>query len=256
MRQAVVGLLAHVDAGKTTLAEAMLAASGAIRAPGSVDDGSTHLDTDAMERERGITIFSATASLEWGGARLTLVDAPGHVDFSAEAERTVAALDAAVLVVGANDGVQGHTETLWDLLERHAVPTVVFVSKCDLENPGRGALLADLSARLSPGCLDADALLAGDGAATEEAAASDEAALDEYLDSGTLEPGTLARLVGERAVFPVLFGAAPRGEGVSELLDALVSLLPDRAWPAEFAARVYLVSRGSRGECLAWLKVT
>ena len=256
MRQAVVGLLAHVDAGKTTLAEAMLAASGAIRAPGSVDDGSTHLDTDAMERERGITIFSATASLEWGGARLTLVDAPGHVDFSAEAERTVAALDAAVLVVGANDGVQGHTETLWDLLERHAVPTVVFVSKCDLENPGRGALLADLSARLSPGCLDADALLAGDGATTEEAAASDEAALDEYLDSGTLEPGTLARLVGERAVFPVLFGAAPRGEGVSELLDALVSLLPDRAWPDEFAARVYRVSRGARGERLAWVKVT
>ena len=256
MRQAVVGLLAHVDAGKTTLAEAMLAASGAIRVPGSVDDGSTHLDTDAMERERGITIFSATASLEWDGARLMLVDAPGHVDFSAEAERTVAALDAAILVVGAGDGVQGHTETLWDLLERNAVPTFVFVSKCDLENPGRGALLAELSARLSPGCLDATALLAGDPSVTEEAAASDEAALEEYLASGELTTGTLACLVASRAVFPVFFGAAPRGAGVPELLDGLAALLPERSWPREFAARVYRVSRSARGERLAWLKVT
>ena len=145
MRQAVVGLLAHVDAGKTTLAEAMLATAGAIRNPGRVDSGSTHLDTDAMERERGITIFSASASLDWTGAHLMLVDAPGHVDFSAEAERTLAALDYAILVVGANDGVQGHTETLWDLLARYEVPTFVFVNKCDLENPGREELLAELA---------------------------------------------------------------------------------------------------------------
>ncbi|WP_258339566.1 translation factor GTPase family protein [Thermophilibacter sp. ET337] len=256
MRQAVVGLLAHVDAGKTTLAEAMLAEAGAIRSAGSVDAGSTHLDTDAMERERGITIFSATAALDWAGARLTLVDAPGHVDFSAEAERTLAALDAAILVVGAGDGVQGHTETLWDLLERHAIPTFVFVSKCDLENPGREELLAELSARLSPGCLDAAALLSGDAAATEEAAASDEAALEEYLGSGALAPGTLARLVGARALFPVFFGAPPRGEGVRELLDGLAALIPARTWPDEFAARVYRVSRGARGERLAWVKVT
>ncbi|MBM6774180.1 translation factor GTPase family protein [Olsenella profusa] len=256
MRQAVVGLLAHVDAGKTTLAEALLARAGAIRSAGRVDRGESHLDTDAMERERGITIFSSVATLEWGGARVTLVDAPGHVDFSAEAERTLAALDLAILVVGANDGVQGHTETLWELLRQRGVPTLVFVSKCDLENPGREALLAELRARLSPGCLDADALRAGDPAATEEAAASDEAALEEYLDTGALVPATLSRLFQARLIHPVLFGAPLRGEGVSELLDALAELVPEHTWPAEFAARVFRVSRSTRGERLAWLKVT
>lgn len=252
----VVGLLAHVDAGKTTLAEAMLAAAGAVRAAGSVDDGSSHLDTDAMERERGITIFSSQASLDWGEAHVTLVDAPGHVDFSAEAERTLQALDYAVLVVGANDGVQGHTETLWDLLGRHGIPTFVFVSKCDLENPGREALLAELSSRLSPGCIDAAALLSGDPAVTEEAAANDEDALEEYLGSGALARGTLARLVSARAVFPCFFGAPPRGRGVRELLDGMRALMVERSWPGEFAARVYRVSRGARGERLAWVKVT
>ena len=256
MRQAVVGLLAHVDAGKTTLAEALLAAAGAVRTPGRVDSGSSHLDTDAMERERGITIFSATAALDWAGAHLMLVDAPGHVDFSAEAERTIAALDCAILVVGANDGVQGHTETLWDLLARHGVPTYVFVNKCDLENPGREELLAELATRLSTGCVDAAALLAGDAAAVEDAAATDEAALEEYLETGALSAGTLRRLVAGRALFPVFFGAALRDDGVRELLDGLTALLAERSWPAEFAARVYRVSRGSRGERLAWVKVT
>ena len=174
MRQAVVGLLAHVDAGKTTLAEAMLATAGAIRNPGRVDSGSSHLDTDDMERDRGITIFSATAALDWAGSHLMLVDAPGHVDFSAEAERTLAALDYAILVVGANDGVQGHTETLWDLLARHEVPTFVFVNKCDLTHPGREGLLAELASRLSPGCVDASALLAGDSGASEDAAGTQQ----------------------------------------------------------------------------------
>ena len=256
MRQAVVGLLAHVDAGKTTLAEAMLAAAGAIRNPGRVDSGDSHLDTDAMERERGITIFSSSAALDWGDTYLMLVDAPGHVDFSAEAERTLQALDYAILVVGAGDGVQGHTETLWDLLERHAIPTFVFVNKCDLENPGREELLAELSTRLSPGCVDAVALLAGDAAATEEAAASDEAALDEYLESGALAPATLARIVAARGVFPVFFGAALRDDGVRELLDGVSRLIAEKDWPTEFAARVYRVSRSARGERLAWVKVT
>ena len=256
MRQAVVGLLAHVDAGKTTLAEAMLAAAGAIRNPGRVDSGDSHLDTDAMERERGITIFSSSAALDWDDAHLMLVDAPGHVDFSAEAERTLQALDYAILVVGANDGVQGHTETLWDLLERHAIPTFVFVNKCDLENPGREELLAELSSRLSTGCVDAAALLAGDPAATEEAAASDEAALDEYLESGELATTTLARIVAARGVFPCFFGAALRDDGVRELLDGVSRLIAEKDWPTEFAARVYRVSRGARGERLAWVKVT
>ena len=251
-----MGLLAHVDAGKTTLAEAMLAVAGAIRNPGRVDSGDSHLDTDAMERERGITIFSSSAALDWDGAHLMLVDAPGHVDFSAEAERTLQALDYAILVVGANDGVQGHTETLWDLLERHAIPTFVFVNKCDLENPGREELLAELSSRLSTGCVDAAALLAGDPAATEEAAASDEAALDEYLESGELATATLARIVAARGVFPCFFGAALRDDGVRELLDGVSRLIAEKDWPTEFAARVYRVSRGARGERLAWVKVT
>ena len=256
MRQAVVGLLAHVDAGKTTLAEALLAEAGAIRSLGRVDSGTSHLDTDAMERERGITIFSATAALDWAGTHLMLVDAPGHVDFSAEAERTIAALDYAILVVGAGDGVQGHTETLWDLLARHGIPTFVFVNKCDLENPGQEELLADLASRLSPGCVDAAALLAGDAAAVEEAAATDEAALEEYLETGALSAETLRRLVAARAISPVFFGAALRGGGVRELLDGMCALLAERSWPDEFAARVFRVSRGARGERLAWLKVT
>lgn len=254
--QAVIGLLAHVDAGKTTLAEAMLHASGAIRAAGRVDKGASHLDTDSMERARGITIFASQASLDWAGAHLMLVDAPGHVDFSAEAERTLQALDYAILVVGANDGVQGHTETLWGLLERYAVPTFIFVNKMDLENPGRDALMHELGERLSAGCVNGEALLAGVEDMLEEAAATDEAALDEYLDSGSLASSTLARLVSERSIVPCFFGAALREEGVDGLLDGVANLIAEHAWPKAFAARVYRVSRGARGERLAWLKVT
>ena len=159
-KQAVVGILAHVDAGKTTLAEAMLFNAGRIRKRGRVDDGDSHLDTNAIERERGITIFSSQAVLDHGDAHVMLVDAPGHVDFSAEAERTLRALDYAILVVGANDGVQGHTETLWRLLARYDIPTFIYINKIDLENSGRDVLLAQLGQRLSEGCLDANELLA------------------------------------------------------------------------------------------------
>ena len=256
----VVGILAHVDAGKTTLAEAMLYDAGCVRALGRVDHGDSHLDTNAMERERGITIFSAQAELEHKGRRITLVDAPGHVDFAAEAERTLAALDCAILVIGANDGVQGHTETMWRLLERRGIPAVVFVNKLDLlpdsgSDAEKSQLMAALQARLSPACLDATAL-AHSPAAQEAAAMTDEAALDEYLEAGALSPATHMRLVDSRRVFPVLFGSALRNEGVAQLLDALVTLVPRHAWPAEFAARVYRVSHTVRGERLCWLKVT
>ena len=174
-KQAVVGILAHVDAGKTTLAEAMLFNAGRIRKRGRVDDGDSHLDTNTIERERGITIFSSQAVFDHGGTRVMLVDAPGHVDFSAEAERTLRALDYAILVVGANDGVQGHTETLWRLLARYDIPTFIYINQIDLEHPGRDVLLAQLGQRLSEGCLDANELLAG-GAVQEVAAALDEAA--------------------------------------------------------------------------------
>ncbi len=252
MKQAVVGILAHVDAGKTTLAEAMLLHAGIIRSAGRVDHGNTHLDTDEQERSRGITIFSAQAALSWNGVPLTLVDTPGHVDFSAEAERTLAVLDVAVLVIGANDGVTGHAATLWRLLERYGVPTVLFVNKMDLDGADRDALLAQLHVRLSDGCTDFSDLTAPE--LHEAAAATDESALDEYLEQGVLFDKTLRRLVGERKVFPVLFGSALRDTGVDGLLDLLAWLPEERTWPAEFAARVYKVTH-ERGERVTWLKV-
>ncbi|MGO5205149.1 GTP-binding protein [Parolsenella catena] len=255
MRQTVVGILAHVDAGKTTLAEAMLFDAGTIRTCGRVDRGDSHLDTDLMERDRGITIFSSQAALVHAGTAITLVDSPGHVDFSAEAERTLAALDLAVLVVGANDGIQGHTRTLWRLLERHGIPTIIFANKVDLL-PDAGSLaekntlVATLRAKLSEGCLPIEELTG------EAAAMTDETALEEFLETGELSDATTLRLFAERHVFPCLFGSALKNEGVAELLDAIAKLAPDRAWPGEFAARVYRVSRGDRGERIAWLKIT
>ena len=255
MRHTVVGILAHVDAGKTTLAEAMLFDAGTIRTCGRVDRGDSHLDTDLMERDRGITIFSSQAALVHAGTAITLVDSPGHVDFSAEAERTLAALDLAVLVVGANDGIQGHTRTLWRLLERHGIPTIIFANKVDLL-PDAGslaennALVAALRAKLSEGCLPIEELTG------EAAAMTDETALEEFLETGELSDATTRRLFAERHVFPCLFGSALKNEGVAELLDAIAKLAPDRTWPGEFAARVYRVSRGDRGERIAWLKIT
>lgn len=266
MSQAVIGLVAHVDAGKTTLAEALLYRAGAIRRQGRVDKGDAHLDTDAMERERGITIFSKQTSLDWAGAHVMLLDTPGHVDFSAEAERTLQALDYAVLIVGANDGVEGHTETLWSLLARYNVPTFVFVNKLDLAADGLGPVMDEMHRRLSPSVVDGDALSAlvasaggaGEGAAAllEDVAATDEDALDEYLESGSLSTETIRRLIVQRKVFPYFAGSALRMEGIEEFLDGVVALMQEKTWPDEFAARVYRVSRGVHGERLAWVKVT
>lgn len=266
MSQAVIGLVAHVDAGKTTLAEALLYRAGAIRRQGRVDKGDAHLDTDAMERERGITIFSKQTSLDWAGAHVMLLDTPGHVDFSAEAERTLQALDYAVLIVGANDGVEGHTETLWSLLARYNVPTFVFVNKLDLAADGLGSVMDEMHRRLSPSVMDGDALAAlvasaggaGEGAAAllEDVAATDEDALDEYLESGSLSAETIRRLIVQRKVFPCFAGSALRMEGIEEFLDGVVALMQEKTWPDEFAARVYRVSRGAHGERLAWVKVT
>lgn len=266
MSQAVIGLVAHVDAGKTTLAEALLYRAGAIRRQGRVDKGDAHLDTDAMERERGITIFSKQTSLDWAGAHVMLLDTPGHVDFSAEAERTLQALDYAVLIVGANDGVEGHTETLWSLLARYNVPTFVFVNKLDLAADGLGPVMDEMHRHLSPSVVDGDALAAlvasaggaGEGAAAllEDVAATDEDALDEYLESGSLSAETIRRLIVQRKVFPCFAGSALRMEGIEGFLDGVVALVQEKTWPDEFAARVYRVSRGAHGERLAWVKVT
>ena len=247
------GLLAHVDSGKTTLSESLLYLSGAVRRLGRVDHGDAFLDTDRQERERGITIFSKQARLTWRDCGLTLLDTPGHVDFSAETERAVQVLDYAVLLVSASDGVQGHTETLWKLLERHRVPTFLFVNKMDQPDTDRDRLLAQLRDRLSDGCT------AFDGPREElleQAALCDEAAMERYLETGELSDAELSALIVERKLFPCFFGSALKAEGVAELLDGLDRYTLEPDWPSDFAARVFKISRDEKGERLTWLKVT
>ena len=253
MNKLVLGVLAHVDAGKTTLSEALLYRSGAIRRLGRVDHRDAFLDTDEMERERGITIFSKQAEFSLGELAVTLLDTPGHVDFSAEAERVLQVLDCAVLVVSGSDGVQAHTRTLWRLLERYAVPTFLFINKMDLAGTDREALLAELKARLDSGCAD---FSLPPEALAEEAAVCDEALLERYLETGELAEEDLTDLVRRRKLFPCFFGSALKLEGVEALLEALRRHAPLRAYPEAFGARVFKVSRDARGARLTWMKVT
>ena len=253
MRRLAVGILAHVDAGKTTLSEALLYRTGCLRRLGRVDHGDAFLDTAPLERERGITIFSKQAVLPLGETELTLLDTPGHVDFSAEMERTLRVLDCAILVISGTDGVQGHTRTLWRLLEQYGVPTFVFINKMDLPGADRAGLLAGLKRRLGDGCTDFGA----EGAALlENVAVCDEAALERYLEAGTLSDGEVAGLVGARKLFPCYFGSALRLEGVDALLEGLERYGPRPDYPPEFGARVYKISRDAQGGRLTHLKVT
>ena len=253
MKKLVIGILAHVDAGKTTLSEALLYESGAIRRLGRVDHQDAFLDTDAMERERGITIFSKQAVLPLEGTEVTLLDTPGHVDFSAETERTLRVLDCAVLVVSGTDGVQAHTRTLWRLLERYGVPVLLFVNKMDLAGADRTAVLEELRQRLGAGCVDFGA---APEQVAEEAAMCGEAALEQFLDTGAVTDGTLRQLVGERALFPCFFGSALKLDGVDELLDALPRLSPALPEREDFGARIFKITRSEDGQRLSWLKVT
>ena len=248
-----VGLLAHVDAGKTTLSEAMLYQAGVIRAFGRVDHGDTFLDTDAQERSRGITIFSKQAVLPLPGCTLMLLDTPGHVDFSAEMERTLQVLDCAVLVVSGTAGVQGHTATLWQLLRRYQVPVILFFNKMDMETADRDALLAAVRAELDEGCIDFSQPQAQ---LYEELSLSDEALMEAYLASGTLSDAQIAPLVSHRRVFPCLFGSALRQTGVDALLDALGRFVDEPARGAEFGAHVFKIARDEKGARLTFLKVT
>ena len=223
MKKLVMGILAHVDAGKTTLSEALLYESGVIRRLGRVDHKDAFLDTDAMERERGITIFSKQAVLPLGDTEVTLLDTPGHVDFSAETERTLRVLDCAVLVISGTDGVQAHTRTLWRLLERYGVPVFLFVNKMDLAGADRSAVLAELRQRLSGGCVDFGA---PSEQIAEEAAMCDEAVLEQFLDTGAVDDGALRRLIGQRKLFPCWFGSALKLEGVQDFLEGLARYAP------------------------------
>ena len=252
-KQLVVGILAHVDSGKTTLSEAMLYRAGAIRKLGRVDHKDAFLDTDALEKARGITIFSKQALLSAGNTDFTLLDTPGHVDFSTETERTLQVLDYAVLVISGTDGVQSHTETLWRLLRRYRIPTFVFVNKMDLPGPGKEALLEQLNRRLGDGFVDFGA----EGAARDEALAlCDERLMEAVLDRGTLTDADIIPAIARRHVFPCWFGAALRLEGVDEFLEGLDRFTRPAPALEAFGAKVFKISQDEQGARLTWLRVT
>ena len=252
-RPLCVGLIAHVDAGKTTLSEAMLYLSGAKRTLGRVDHADAALDTDPLERARGITIFSKQARLSWKEQSMVLVDTPGHADLTAETERTLQVLDCAVLVISGTDGIQSHTLTLWHLLERYGVPVLLFVNKTDLPGFDREQVLAELRRRLSPGCVPMDL----PPAALEEAAAlCDDSLLEQFLAGSPVTDGNLRGLFAARKLYPVCFGSALRLTGVEPMLDTLTRLAPEKSAGADFGALVYKISRDAQGTRLTWLRVT
>ena len=255
-RRLNVGILAHVDAGKTTLSEGMLYLSGSIRDMGRVDHGDAFLDTYEMERERGITIFSKQAVLSWKDIELTLLDTPGHVDFSAEMERVLQVLDYAVLVISGTDGVQGHTVTLWRLLKRYNVPVFLFINKMDREGTDRNALMSELKGRLDEGCTDIEAIRENDPDRLESLAVCDDAMLEEYLETGSICKNTLRRTIAERKVFPCWFGSALKAEGITELLDGIREYSISPEYPEKFGAKVYKIARDPQGNRLTYLKVT
>ena len=253
MKPLVIGILAHVDAGKTTLSEALLYTAGAIQTLGRVDHQNAHLDTHQLERDRGITIFSKQAQFQTAELAVTLLDTPGHVDFSAEMERTLQVLDYAILVISATDGVQAHTETLWRLLRRRNIPTFLFLSKMDLPNPGRAALMAQLKQQLGEGCVD---FTTQDEAWAEAVALGEEALLERYLDTGALTRRDVSGQVRLGKLFPCYFGAALRLEGVAEFLQGLTDFTEAPVYPPQFAARVFKIARDSQGGRLTFAKIT
>lgn len=267
-----IGIVAHVDAGKTTLSESMLYHAGAIRKLGRVDHKDAFLDTDQMERERGITIFSKQAVFRWKDRTITLLDTPGHVDFSAEMERVLQVLDCAVLVVSGADGVQGHTQTLWKLLKRYHIPTFLFVNKMDQEGTDGEKLLKELRKRFGEnvvpfvdimtesGCPGGKVYLhAKEGAVEEvleELAVCEDDMMEEYLEEGRISLDKVQKAVADRQVFPCYFGSALHSQGVEELLDGLDLYIKDKTYPAEFGAKVYKIARDNQGNRLTYLKVT
>lgn len=267
-----IGIVAHVDAGKTTLSESMLYHAGAIRKLGRVDHKDAFLDTDQMERERGITIFSKQAVFRWKDRTITLLDTPGHVDFSAEMERVLQVLDCAVLVVSGADGVQGHTQTLWKLLKRYQIPTFLFVNKMDQEGTDGEKLLKELRKRFGENvvpfvdimtesdCPGGKVYLHTKESAVEEVleelAVCEDDMMEEYLEEGRISLDKVQKAVADRQVFPCYFGSALHSQGVEELLDGLDRYMKDKTYPAEFGAKVYKIARDNQGNRLTYLKVT
>lgn len=269
MKQLTLGILAHVDAGKTTLSEALLFTAGAIRKAGRVDKKDAFLDNYELERERGITIFSKQAVFSYEDLRITLLDTPGHVDFSTEMERTLQVLDAAVLLISAADGVQSHTRTLWKLLESYQVPVFLFVNKMDQPGADQEKILAGVQNQLSGNCVDftplvgtaateskGAALEADMQEAMEAVAICDEELLNSFLTDGRISQGQLREKIAERKVFPCLFGSALRLQGIEALLSAIEAYAPEKTYPEAFGARVFKVTRDSQGSRLTHMKIT
>lgn len=253
-RRVVIGITAHVDAGKTTLAEAMLYRTGQLRKLGRVDHGSAAMDSHLLERERGITIFLSQAELPLGDMEVTLLDTPGHVDFSAEMERTLSVLDYAILVISGVDGVQAHTRTLWRLLELYRVPTFLFVTKMDFGRRDRDGLMESLRHELGEGCVDFTP--AARDRRMEQLATCREDALEAYLDTGMVPEELVRQLVRQRLVFPCWFGSGLKLEGIDEFLEGLARYVEPPAYPAAFSARVFKISHDAQGKRLTHLKVT
>ena len=249
----VIGLCAHVDAGNTPLSASMLFLSGTLRRQGRVDHGDAFLDTNPMEKDRGITIFSKEARLSWNRTDLTLMDTPGHTDFSGETERVLSVLDGCVLLVSALDGVQSHTRTLWRLLSLYGIPTVLFVTKMDYARYTEEELLKNLSEALSDNCIS----FGGDAALRDEQIAmTTDAALDHFMEQGRIPDDMIRKLIRTRQIFPVFFGSGLKLSGVSEFLQGLVQYIPERRYPAEFGARIFKISHDDSGSRLLHLKIT
>lgn len=259
MKRIVTGILAHVDVGKTTLSEALLYTTGNVRKLGRVDHGDAFLDTNTMERQRGITIFTEPAIIATPNLTLTLLDTPGHVDFSAEMERTLTVLDYAILVISGADGIQGHTETLWRLLKRYNVPTFIFINKMDAPAADKTKLLNQLKKRFSDGCIDFTGAHDDNAALAdvmEDIAMQSETAMELYLESGTIQDETIREMIADRVLFPCFFGSALKMDGIDEFVAGFERYVREPEYDSEFGARIYKVSHDVQGNRLTWLKVT
>ena len=254
MKKLVIGILAHVDAGKTTLSESMLYLNGKIRKLGRVDNKDAYLDTDELERARGITIFSKQAVFEIDGTGITLLDTPGHVDFSAEMERTLQVLDYAILVISGADGVQGHTKTLWRLLDMYDIPVFLFVNKMDQNGTDKDKLINKIKKQLDDRCIEFGQVK--EDSFYDQLAMCDEVMMEAYLDKGNIEDVQIGMAVRERKVFPVYFGSALKLEGVEEFVHGLVKYAHVPCYPDEFGAKIFKITRDEQGNRLTHIKIT
>lgn len=254
MKHVVAGIVAHVDAGKTTLSEGLLYRAGNLRQLGRVDNGDAFLDTDKLEKQRGITIFSHQASLKFKDMELTLLDTPGHVDFASQAEQVLSVLDYAILVVSATDGVQGYTRTLWRLLKHYQVPTFIFVNKMDAVGADKEKVLKQLQNEFSQGCIEFSDEMSEES--YEEIAMQDDDVLEKFLESGSVEENDIVELIQKKKVIPCYFGSALKLSGIEEFLDGFEKYTAEKKYLDEFGARVFKISHDENGERLTWVRVT